>query len=73
MTSRVADPRREPVGASSVPGEPCSRGAAQHPHRQRSGVVVGTLFGILVPVLRRRGILRREYGDVGVARNLRDF
>lgn len=27
----------------------------------------------LVPILRRRGILRREYGDGGIRANLLDF
>ncbi|OMH36960.1 LLM class flavin-dependent oxidoreductase [Tersicoccus sp. Bi-70] len=36
-------------------------------------VTVHRMLDELVPVLRRRGILRREYGDGGVAGNLRDF
>ncbi len=31
------------------------------------------MTGDLVPVLRRRGLLRREYGDGGLRANLFDF
>ena len=31
------------------------------------------MLGELVPILRRRGILRRTYGDGGLRGNLRDF
>jgi alkanesulfonate monooxygenase SsuD/methylene tetrahydromethanopterin reductase-like flavin-dependent oxidoreductase (luciferase family) len=34
---------------------------------------IGRMFGDLVPVLRQRGLLRREYGDGGLRANLFDF
>ncbi|OIH93407.1 LLM class flavin-dependent oxidoreductase [Curtobacterium sp. MCBA15_001] len=34
---------------------------------------VSRMFGDLVPVLRQRGLLRREYGDGGIRGNLFDF
>jgi FMN-dependent oxidoreductase (nitrilotriacetate monooxygenase family) len=36
-------------------------------------VTVHRMLGELAPILRRRGILRREYGDGGIRANLHDF
>jgi hypothetical protein len=36
-------------------------------------VTVDRMLGELAPILRRRGVLNREYGDGGIRANLRDF
>ena len=66
-----ARPRRSPTSSQELGDDADNDGfifsGDLHP------VTIHRMLDELVPILRRRGILRRSYGDGGLRGNLRDF